>query len=523
MTTPLPNPQKHAVIYCRVSSKQQLKEGDGLASQETRCREYARHKGYEVAQVFRDEGISGGLIDRPAMQAMLAYLRKHKKSAEHVVIIDDISRLARGLQAHIELRTAIGGAGAKLESPSIEFGDDSDSMLVENLLASVSQHQRQKNAEQVVNRMRARFLNGYWVFCAPIGYRYQRSPGNGKVIVPDEPTASVVREALEGFASGRFATQMEVKRFLDLHPDFRGRYSETIYLQKIRQMLERAVYAGYMDAPKWGITLIQGKHEPLISYETHRRVIERLNQPERGFVRRDMRDDFPLRGLVTCACCERTMTAAWSKGRNSLYPYYTCQTKGCEDRGKSIRKEKVEGEFETLLDHLRPTQPLMAMLRTMVRDASDQRSRSHKDHTAKLKAELMAVDRKRGQFMERLLEADGPDMIAIYEEQLRTLHAQKVGLEEKLAQVGQPVANFDQTYRTALSFIANPRNLWDSGDLKRRRMVPKLLFGGRLPYKRNEGYRTGGIAHPYRLIQLVQTNKYDLVPQEGLEPPHPCG
>ena len=71
MTTPLPNPQKHAVIYCRVSSKQQLKEGDGLASQETRCREYARHKGYEVAQVFRDEGISGGLIDRPAMQAML--------------------------------------------------------------------------------------------------------------------------------------------------------------------------------------------------------------------------------------------------------------------------------------------------------------------------------------------------------------------------------------------------------------------------------------------------------------------
>lgn len=31
-------------------------------------------------------------------------------------------------------------------------------------------------------------------------------------------------------------------------------------------------------------------------------------------------------------------------------------------------------------------------------------------------------------------------------------------------------------------------------------MVPKLLFSGRMPYKRNECYRTGGIAHPYRLI-----------------------
>ncbi|MEM1275316.1 MAG: hypothetical protein AAGH74_02235 [Pseudomonadota bacterium] len=35
-----------AVIYCRVSSAKQSSRGDGLASQETRCREYARYKGY---------------------------------------------------------------------------------------------------------------------------------------------------------------------------------------------------------------------------------------------------------------------------------------------------------------------------------------------------------------------------------------------------------------------------------------------------------------------------------------------
>src|SRR5690606_3470640 len=110
---------------CRVSSVRQLKEGDGLASQETRCREYARHKGYDIVQVFRDEGVSGGMIDLPGMQAMLAFLRQHKNAGGLSVIIDDISRLARGLQAHIELRSAIGQAGGKLESPSIEFGEDS--------------------------------------------------------------------------------------------------------------------------------------------------------------------------------------------------------------------------------------------------------------------------------------------------------------------------------------------------------------------------------------------------------------
>jgi DNA invertase Pin-like site-specific DNA recombinase len=301
-----PTPATPAVIYCRVSSARQLKEGDGLASQETRCREYARHRGYEIVQVFRDEGVSGGMIDRPGMQAMLAFLRRHRKQTTHAVIIDDISRLARGLQAHIELRAAIGQAGGKLESPSIEFGEDSDSILVENLLASVSQHQRQKNAEQVINRMRARFLNGYWVFCCPVGYRYERVAGHGKMLVPDEPRASIIREALEGFASGRFSSQIEVRRFLDQHGGlFATARSQALHLQKVREILERSVYTGIMDAPKWKLSGIQGKHAPLISYETHQRILERLHGPRFGVVRKDTRDDFPLRGVVLCACCER--------------------------------------------------------------------------------------------------------------------------------------------------------------------------------------------------------------------------
>lgn len=39
----------------------------------------------------------------------------------------------------------------KLESPSIEFGEDSDSILVENLLASVSQHRRQKSFYHLIS------------------------------------------------------------------------------------------------------------------------------------------------------------------------------------------------------------------------------------------------------------------------------------------------------------------------------------------------------------------------------------
>ena len=137
-----PEPAGNAVIYCRVSGVKQVREGDGLASQEARGRKYATRKGYNVVRVFKDD-MTGKVADRPGMAEMLAYLNVHKND-EMVVIIDDISRLARGLEAHLQLRSDLLAAGGRLESPSIEFGEDSDSQLVENLLASVSQHQRQK-------------------------------------------------------------------------------------------------------------------------------------------------------------------------------------------------------------------------------------------------------------------------------------------------------------------------------------------------------------------------------------------
>ena len=49
-----------------------------------------------------------------------------------------INRPARGLDTHIHLRTAIGDAAGKSESPSIEFGENFAPVLVENLLAKVS-------------------------------------------------------------------------------------------------------------------------------------------------------------------------------------------------------------------------------------------------------------------------------------------------------------------------------------------------------------------------------------------------
>src|SRR5262245_61888983 len=68
--------------------------------------------------------------------------------------------------------------------------------------------------------MQARAARGYWVFCPPIGYRYERVSGHGKLLVRHEPLATIVKQALEAYASGRLEPPSEVQRFLDDQPEW---------------------------------------------------------------------------------------------------------------------------------------------------------------------------------------------------------------------------------------------------------------------------------------------------------------
>lgn len=131
-----------ALVYCRVSSKAQTRRGDGLGSQETRCRSYAEQRGYDVLNVYTDD-LTGQRSDRPGMLAMLSFLKAHQNDP-HVVIIDEVSRFARKVPVHFELRGAVADAGGILESPSMVFGDDADSEFNEYIQATVSQYQARK-------------------------------------------------------------------------------------------------------------------------------------------------------------------------------------------------------------------------------------------------------------------------------------------------------------------------------------------------------------------------------------------
>ena len=110
------------------------------------------------------------------------------------------------------------------------------------------------------------------------------------------------------------------------------------------------LYAGFVQAPTWGISMRGGNHEALIAVETFEKIKARLNGNAYAPRRADVSEKFALRSFVSCADCGKPYRSSESKScTGKRHAYYHCAQKGCASYGKSIRKDVIEGEFEDLL------------------------------------------------------------------------------------------------------------------------------------------------------------------------------
>jgi len=106
---------KKIIGYCRVSTSNQKEEGT-IDLQRQALTEYAELKGYELAAIFEDEGVSGGLEDRAGLAQMFSYLElKDNKDVEGVLIFK-LDRLARDLYIQEHLIKKLESLNVKLIS-----------------------------------------------------------------------------------------------------------------------------------------------------------------------------------------------------------------------------------------------------------------------------------------------------------------------------------------------------------------------------------------------------------------------
>ncbi|MCK4945289.1 MAG: recombinase zinc beta ribbon domain-containing protein, partial [Alphaproteobacteria bacterium] len=370
-------------------------------------------------------------------------------------------RLARDIRVHWDLRDAINEYSAVMESPSATFGTDSDGRYFENIQALGAQHHREKNAEQTIKRQQARVIGGYWPFPASLGYIQERKEGHGKVMVPKEPLASIIREGMEGFAAGRFQTQAEVGRFFQSQPDFpKNRYGE-VTNEAVNRILKRVIYSGYVKVDCWNIPLRKGKHEGLVSLETFERIQERLRAGAKIPVRSDINADFPLRGFILCDDCKNPMTACWSKSKTGKkHPYYMCFKKGCKSYRKSIPRAKIEADFAILLSSVQPSSTMFNLAKAMFKDAWNIQSEHAAAFVQSVKYKLHEIEKKITGLLDRIVDSSSESVIKAYEDRITALEKEKLVMAEKMQKRHKPQRSFDEMFELAIAFLGNPQKLW---------------------------------------------------------------
>lgn len=501
-----PRPTK-AIIYLRVSSDQQIKKGDGLNSQEATSRQYAARMGYDVVATFSDV-VTGRVSDREGMEAMLDYLQKHKKEGR-IVIIDDVSRMARGREAHYRLRDRITARGGFIESPTLKFGENPEAELQEELQVAFAGHHSRVNARQTRNRMRGRVLNGYWPFYVGRGYRHKQTNGQGKILVRDEPAASLIQEALEGYAFGRFQTQSEVTRFLQRHHQSSVVFPRGVTNQMVKLMLTRPIYAGYIEVPEWDIPLQKGKHEGLISFDTFQRIQDRLSGKARAPARIDINEAFPLRGCVACASCGKPLTSCWSTGKmKKKYAYYHCFNRDCARYGKSISRDVLETRFTDLLQTVPLPVARTSMLAAMLKKGWEMKIARAASIAKDCRREAARLEEKIAALLERVVQSSSDAVIAAYETHIDRLNRQKLLLSEKAENCANPPSSFDELFELGLRFLSSPCDIWKKGNLAMRKLVVRLAFAEMPLYDTNAGFRTPVTALPFKVLAASSGDEF---------------
>lgn len=512
------NKPEKALAYCRVSDSKQRLDGSGLQSQQHRCAQYALEKGYQLEKSFHDDFTGGGdFSQRPAMMEMFAYIKENAHE-NYVVVIDDLKRLARETVSHWQIRYALEKLGARLECLNYKFDSTPEGEFIETLFAAQGQLERKQIGRQTRQKTQARLEAGYHAFIAPVGFKYIKSKAQGKILVRDEPCASVIAEMMEGFASGRFQTKKECKYFLESAATFPKTSSGRIGNSQVDKILGNPLYAGMIEYQPWGVTLRKGQHEGMVSFETFCIIQDRLKGRTHAPARKDLNKDFPLRGGVACEC-GNALTAAWSRSRSGkLHPYYVCQNRKCEHKAKSIRRDVLEGAFEDLLKASVPPKSVVSIAEKMFRMLWEHRRKSQLAYKVQLEDKLKKLDKDIEHLLDRIVEASSSAVIQAFEKRIETLQKERLLTQEKIASAGRPIKPFDEMYRTSLLFLSKPYILWALGGFAEKRAVLKLAFTERLVWDRKGLYRTAKLSLPFKLLGDSYMQNLKMVPGDGLEP-----
>jgi len=189
-------PSIRCAIYTRKSSDEGLEQGfNSLAAQYEACVAYVasqKPEGWILAKDrFDDGGVSGGTLERPGLQRLLAEIEAGRIG---MVVVYKIDRLTRSLADFARLVERFDAAGCSFVSVTQSFNTASSmGRLTLNVLLSFAQFEREVTAERIRDKIAASKKKGLWMGgVPPLGYDPPPDP-KVRVLAVNTAEAETVR------------------------------------------------------------------------------------------------------------------------------------------------------------------------------------------------------------------------------------------------------------------------------------------------------------------------------------------
>ena len=329
-------PRIRCAIYTRKSSDEGLDQDfNSLDAQHEACTAYIasqRHEGWVAGKArYDDGGISGGTLDRPALQRLLADI---DAGLIQMVVVYKIDRLTRSLADFAKLVERFDAASCSFVSVTQAFNTASSmGRLTLNVLLSFAQFEREVTAERIRDKIAASKKKGLWMGgVPPLGYDPHPDPKTRGLVVNTEE-AETVRTIFTLYddlgclnAVMRRAHEMGLRSKLHHFKSGRVQGGNRLSRGQIYALLRNPIYLGKI---RHKTQVWDGQHESIIDELIWERVQTKLQaasaRPRGRKVaspRFDAMPAAPLTGKLRDETGDR-LTPTHTKRRGRQLRYYT--------------------------------------------------------------------------------------------------------------------------------------------------------------------------------------------------------
>ena len=377
--------QKKGIIYCRVSSTEQV-ENTSLESQERNCREYAKREGIEVVtNPFIEKGESAKTANRTEFMKAISFCGNKKNKVTHFIVYK-LDRFARNQNDHVVTQTTLRRYGVALRSVTEPIDETPIGRVMEGVISVFAEFDNNVRTERSKGGMYENLKKGIWQWQAPLGY-YR--PVAGSNIAPEPTTAPFIRMIFEEYAKGTY-TYLSLAEYVN-DRGFKSKNGKGVCMQMIEKILKNPLYMGRIKT--WGLD-IKGDFEPIVEEDLFMQCQKGYKKSYIKMNRSALNPNFTLRRITECSECSTSLTGSTPTSRGVGYSYYHHHKQDCS-KAKFIPKETFEQLFVEYLNELTPSNKYEKIFKAIVMDIWQTNYKKLDENNAKVRIEIDRLEQER--------------------------------------------------------------------------------------------------------------------------------